>query len=70
MSVGFVFNVDLRIKRKNGTEILLTNRSQLSPIDKAFLYAFLDFKIEEFLKILEIEYNIALADLQFLKNKF
>ncbi len=70
MPIGFAFNVDLRIKKRSGEEISLTREHNLSPIDKAFLYAILDFELEKFLKFLEIEYNIALADFYFLKNKF
>jgi len=69
MSVGFTFCVDLKIRRKDGTEISI-NLPQLSPIDKAFLFAILDFPLEFFIDNLKNEQYIAELENKFIKNKF
>jgi len=70
MPIGFAFNVDLRIKKRSGEEISLTRRHNLSPIDKAFLYAIIDFPLEFFINNLTNEFNINQLEYKFLKNKF
>jgi len=69
MPISFAFNVDLRIRRKDGTEVFL-NSYKLSPIDKAFIYAILDFPIDFFLNELRIEHDILSTDAKLIKNKF
>jgi len=69
MSISFAFNVNLRIRRKDGTEVSL-NGYKLSPIDKAFIYAILDFPMDFFLNELRIEHDILSTDVKFIKNKF
>jgi len=69
MPIGFAFNVDLRIRKKDGTEVSLTGY-RLSPIDKAFIYAILDFPIELFLEGLQAEHDILYTSAKLIKNKF
>jgi len=69
MPIGFAFNVDLRIRKKDGTEISLTGY-RLSPIDKALIYAILDFPIDFFMNNIQNDFNFECEATKFLKNKF
>ncbi len=69
MPLGFAFNVDLRIKKKDGTEVSLTGY-RLSPIDKAFIYAILDLPIDFFMDNIQNDFDFEYEAIKFLKNKF
>jgi len=69
MPIGFAFNVDLRIRKKDGTEVSLTGY-RLSPIDKALIYAILDFPIDSFMNNLKRDFDFEYEAIKFLKNRF